>query len=1853
MRFSIFTIIRRGTEASKLWMPAFVFILLLAGVAGCHYRAGDAEPDPAFSRYINSFTSGEISVESPVVVQLAVVPPGLEAGGVLPKGLFRLDPPADGDAVMETGGMVRFRPSTPLKRDTRYRVTFDLGSLMEVEKSFRSFRFGFSTLAQNFSVDEEGLQAMETLGYQGFSWTGRVTTADADDPSRVEALIGATYNGRETALRWLHSPDRRTHTFIADSLMRQESSASELVISWDGKPLGVRTKGDLKVAIPAAGDFTVLKARAFTSPEQRVEVIFSDPLSPSQTMEGMASLGENISFTWHIDANHLILWPAEKITGDAPLVLHRGIVSAQGKSLAENMAFDLFFHHLKPEVRLLGKGVIVPEEGVLTLPFEAVSLSAVDLRIIKVYASNMRQFLQGNQVDGSSDLREVGRLVYSGKVELHPDHPGQLHRWNTYKVDLNRFLTPEQGALYRVELRFRRAYSLYDCGEDTPVADEEDMTEEEWDSPGWYSLYYWPQDFDWDEKDNPCHNSYYNSERFMARNIFASDLGMMAKEGSGFRYTFVIASIKTAFPLDETEVSVYDLQHQLLGKGFTNANGIAMITLPRKPFVAVARKGTQTGYLRLDDGSSLSLSNFDVTGTEVVEGVKGFLYGERGVWRPGDQIFLTFILDDPEERLPAATPVVFRLTNSRGQEVEKRVATVGENGFYHFPVFTRHDDPTGNWYARVQVGGASFEKRIKVESVKPNRLRINLDLPAQIIAGTTRSAGLSVAWLHGTPAGALRTIVETEMFPMKTTFRGYEKFSFDDPGAVWFPSKNVLFEESLDASGKADVPLSFPDKVVAPGKMKAWFTTRVFEEGGDFSIRVQETEFSPFQKYLGIRMPDDDDGWYQTGEVYRPEVVALSTGGKPLPLGKVEVRLYKVEWRWWWESGEDNLAHYVSGSHYKPLKSWTLQTADVREQLDLKVDYHDWRDNGRYLLFARDLESGHGTGVTFYMSEWGGWRSDAMPDGATMLALRTDREKYAPGDKIRVTIPSVAGARALVSLEDGRQVKDIFWVKTTENETSFDVEVKPGMAPTLYLHVTLLQPYGSTKNDAPVRLYGVTAVAVEDPGTLLEPRITMDDELKPEKEFKVTVGEARGKAMTYTLAVVDEGLLDLTGFRTPDPHAHFYAREALGVKSYDLYDYVAGAYGARLEKAFAIGGDQDLRITGHQQASRFAPVVLFAGPFTLSGGSRSHTLRMPNYVGAVRVMVVAGNQGAYGMSEKSVPVRKAVMVLATLPRVVGPGEEFSVAAELFAMKENTRQVTVRVETNDLVSVTGEKSRSITFAGPGEETLWFRLKAARTTGVARVKLIATAGAETSVAEVELQVRNPHPPVTTEKSGLLEAGASLQESILLPGLEGSNEAFLELSTIPGMHLSRHLEELISYPHGCAEQTVSTAFAQLFLESLVPLSAAEKAASAENIRQALVKLRALQTGNGGFAYWPGQNSADEWSTSYGGHFMLMAEQKGFSLSREMRSKWVAYQQLRAREWKPGVAGDPHIRRQEALNQAYRLYTLALARAPEAGVMNRFREEISGFPQARWRLAAAYLLAGQPAAADQLLTRLSTDTGPYPEHSLTFGSELRDKAMILETLLLKNDRTAAFTLMREMAEEIGRSEWLSTQTAAWCFYSMARFFGTLPGTTGIGAAVTIDGRKQEVKSALPLVKIPIDAAGKSKVTASVVNNGGALLYMKLVARGVPLEDLAGARQNNLKISTAFTGRDGRAVDPATLPQGSDLFLAVTVSHPGTRGPYKELALTTIFPSGWEILNSRISDIPSATGRGFDYQDIRDDRVYTYFGLRTGESKTFRFSLNATYEGRFYLPAVLCEGMYDHSIIARQPGEWVTVVKK
>jgi uncharacterized protein YfaS (alpha-2-macroglobulin family) len=835
-----------------------------------------------------------------------------------------------------------------------------------------------------------------------------------------------------------------------------------------------------------------------------------------------------------------------------------------------------------------------------------------------------------------------------------------------------------------------------------------------------------------------------------------------------------------------------------------------------------------------------------------------------------------------------------------------------------------------------------------------------------------------------------------------------------------------------------------------------------------------------------------------------------------------------------------------------------------------------------------------------------------------------------------------------VSLENGSRVVSAYWIETGEPETSHTFVITEDMAPNVFIHLSLIQPHAQSVNDLPIRLYGVAPIMVVNPATRLHPVLDMPDELHPNSTVSIKISEENRTECSYTLAIVDEGLLGLTRFRTPDPWSHFYAREALGVKTWDVYDMVIGAFGARIESLLSIGGGYEGEEEGEEaqsKANRFPPMVIFQGPFLLEKGqTRTHHLNIPNYIGAVRAMVVAGNQAAYGSAEKSLPVKQPLMVLATLPRVLGPGEQFDLPVTVFAMEPEVRSVNISLETNDMMIPEGETSKQLTFNRTGDKLVNFSLRVPSKTGIGTARIIATSGQEKSEYTAELDIRNPNPPITEFVEATIEDGESWRGGYTLPGMPGTNTAVLEVSSIPPINLERRLKFLLNYPHGCIEQTTSSVFPQLYLSDLVKLPEVSASRTEQNIKAGIKRLEQFVLPDGSFGYWPNSTSPSEWGTSYAGHFLLEAREKGYNVRSDIIKNWLSYQKKSARRASNSESDD--------LIQAYRLYTLALANEPELGAMNRLREKNNLSIQARGRLAAAYALSGQPEIGSGLIEGALSELSEYNGFNNSYGSRERDWAMMLETLTRMDDRAEGVRYLTRISEVLASRKWLSTQTTGYCLMAVAKFAGGDRMSGELSFEYSHNGSgSTRARSDLPMVQISLDTGDKTNGSMEIRNTSGGILFARIIMTGIPQTGKETATFSNLGMDISFTDLANKPVIVSRLEQGTDFYVHVRVRNPGTIGDYREMALTQIFPSGWEIRNTRLDDVASL-GRADipDYQDIRDDRVYSYFDLNAGQSKMFTIQLNAAYKGRFYLPAALCEAMYEQAVNANSEGMWVEV---
>jgi len=1884
-----------------------------------------AEENNPWLHILRHHTSGQLSRFGTIDVHFNQDLPFKELSIEQSEKLLTLEPSIEGQGSLVNKRLYRFTPSEPLPSGQAYSATLSAEAVALTQAESDDFVFNFTVIEQAFELKLNGLEANPD---GSMTLKGTLNTADVTTLEEIKNLMIvqqlAEEKSQALAIQW-EREDTKLRPFSIEGIKRGKSE-SALTVSWDGSDIGVGQKGQRSYVVPAEGQFVLSSIVAIQGSDQTIELNFSEPLLKTQDLKGLIQVSKGTLKT-RIEGAKVTLYPSSALSGSLDITVDGSIKNAQGFNLGKAVSKTLNFLSQKPAVRFIGKGNILPISDTLNIPFEAVNASSIQVTVFQVFENNMPIFFQENELDDTYKIKRVGRYIWRKTVQLKSP---VADKWNRFNLDVRDLVATNPGSLFRFELSLNRSNSILACPEadrNTTVVKEELLSNHEAlnqvESSGWDGIegYYGEQQSSYNDYRNPCKDAYYiNASNVTAqRNFIASDIGLIAKYGEDNKLIVIATELSTGLPLEDATIEVHNYQNQIIAQSDSNDQGFAEFKLTSVPFLIVARSETSNeysedkediGYLKVNKAQAISTSHFNVGGKVVKDGIKAQIYTERGVWRPGDDMFITVAIEDKTDQIPDNHPLMLELFNPRNQRISVQVNAKPVGGLYTFTVATQEEDQTGNWKVVASLGSLKFDQDIKIEMVKPNHLKMNMELDADDVRAhkvgrygseAKLSGEFFSQWLHGAKASNLKTVLNLSMSPQKTRFDTYNDFHFDDPAKEFRSQNDEIGSFELDGEGKARIDATINIASLPPGKLRGSLTSRVYEPSGDFSIAKQGLDIHPYQQYVGLQMPKGDAarGMLLTDQMQPVELLVVDTDGKTL-VGKqkLQMTLYKLSWKWWWDSSsEDSLANYVSRHSSHSLKQEDIVLTDGQGKWEFEVKYPDW---GRYMVRACDQEGQHCTGQVFYM-DWPGWAGRDQKKkglGANTLTLSSDKEKYTVGETAIVSLPASAvgddnnnngeesNGRALVSIENGSQVIDYFWVKLSEVGSQLQIPVTRAMTPNAYVSVSLIQPHANKKNDEPIRIMGIMPLIVTDPDTHLQPQLETPSEIEPESRLTVEVSETNGRSFAYTLAIVDEGLLGLTQFRTPDLHKGFYKKEALGVKTWDLFDSVVGAYGAELEQLLAIGGDGSLDDKDKDSDDRrFPPVVKFIGPFMLEAGQTTqHHVGIPQYLGAVRVMLVAAKDGAYGKAEAEVYVRKPLNILATLPRVLGKDETLQMPITLFTSDDNIKNVTVSISGDDKIEllkteldVVFDKSTE----GKAGERMVFVPMRAKKLGQSKVTITAIAstpsGEFTAQQIINIPVNAQTLPEKRFKTAKINTGESWKDSAELFGIEGTQSFELEFSAMPPMNLQNRLQYLIGYPHGCVEQTTSKALPQLFLPELTNLNEEQLLKSQNNVAAAINKLSRYQSTTGGFSYWPGVGSVHDWASSYAGHFLLLAKDHGYDVPQDMLTQWKVYQTRAARAW---TASSTSASQKQ---QAYRLFTLALSGNSEIGAMNRFRQHANLDNLSRWLLAAGYQLAGQQEAASTLASSATLFMNRYTgsnandigtDHS--FGSTLRDEAMLLMSLLVLDDNENAALLAERISNALVKdNRAYSTQTTAFSLLAMADYgkqygkqYGKDAQMNQAGININWQGEEQSLKlaKAINLQSLLLTKTGQTESASyEVINNSPVPVYAQLMSQGIPElgKELAVSNELALEVKYYDGSKDGankssanKSIGLTTIQQGKDILVVVNVTNKSIY-PLDYLALTVPVASGFEIRsagtevdgNGINQDIENGV---YDYQDIRDDRIHTYLKLAVGETKTLEFRINATYQGRYYQPAVLINDMYDESRVARNTGHWVEIAR-
>ncbi|MCX7861982.1 MAG: MG2 domain-containing protein [Bacteroidales bacterium] len=1809
-----------------------------------------------YAEYISAFTSGYVSKNSDIVVEFNYA---INLNKALDekqlKNYFIIEPNVNGTIYWKNERTLAFRPEKPFEYNKQYYVTLKLKELLLEDFKLKDFVFSFSIIPQTITMDEYKVKTINDNDYTWQSVTTLIKLNDNEDLELLKSCFSVKLNNKQLSFKLLNL-ENTTYQLTIDSIKRTNNE-QQLLITCQANKLGIDNTIEKFIKIPAISNFQLLDVFVNQYPEQTITMVFSDPIDTWQNLGGLITISPETPLRYSIDRNMVYLYPTELTIGDFNLNVFSGILNTKKQKLLINQpySFPITFFDIKPQVKFADDGFIIPTHAQGSLiPILTMNLKELDIRIIQIYENNVLQFLQNNKYDESNELRRVGKIVYQGTISLNINNQDK-NNWKRHNLDISKFIKADPGSMYRISLGFRQHQTLYDCNKaikanDTDIENSFDY----FDYSYYYEDYYYNEDdyeSYWENVDNPCHKAYYGSRRCVSKNVYASDIALIAKKTPANQLYVFASDVKTAEPLAGVEVEIYNYPKQLLEKAVTDGDGKVIFNLKDEPSFVIAKKQNMRSYLKLSSELSLSMASFDVSGQSIINGLNGFIFGERGVWRPGDSLYFTFILQDNANNLPARQPIIFELLDPSRNIVKKQIFTKNESNVYVFRTATEPDALTGDYLLQVKIAKAVFTKTVKIETVKPNRLKISLKtLREPIIPSENTEITLHSEWLHGAMASGLKAQVDMMLVPQKTTFKGFDDYTFDDITKKYSPEQQTIFNNSLDEQGNAIIKPQFNIKDEAPGMMKAIFTTKVFEKGGEFSIDQTSFLYCPYNTFVGFRVKEDDKDYniLYTDKNHSVSIVAIDTKGKlETSAREVEIKLYKLDWRWWWDQTDEYFdLNYRGYSDVRIVETDTITVNNGKAQWNLRINKPNY---GRFLLVVKDLESLHSSSRILYI-DWSDWKRRVTTEheqASTQLVFATDKDTYKVNEEVIVSFPGGSNGRALLSIENSKGVLHYEWIKTVSGINTYRFKASPDMSPNVYISITLLQAYNNTENDKPIRLYGIKNISIENPESKLFPVIQMPNELRSENTCQINISEKNGKEMFYTLAIVDEGLLALTRYKTPDPWNHFYAKVAYQFIQWDLYDYFIKGLTGKLMNIIGIGGDtyeEALDIVEAQKAKRFKPMVIFEGPIHLKPGKKqTHTIKLPNYMGEVRVMVVARYKNSYGSAEKQAKVIKPLVVMPSLPRILSVEDKIIMPVSVFAYDKNIKNATIMVKVSGPIMIDGKNQETIALPFQTEKNVFFNIKAGKTEGMAKIEVIAKSASEQSVSTIDIYVRNPNPFVTEAKGWVVEQGKSLSIDLKPKGVENTNFTTLEISAIPPLNLEKHLNYLISYPHGCIEQIVSGAFPQLYLSTLIDLNPSQLKEIEFNVKSVIQRLVKYQTSMGGFSYWPGNQNVEEWLTSYTGHFLIEAQKAGYNIPSSMISKWKKYQKQAAQQWYNKGPVSQYI-------QAYRLYTLALIGDAEINSMNRLASETTIADIAAYPLAAAYALTGRTKIANQLINKRALTFNQNLYYDI-YGSEMREKSFVAMSYVAMSNKTQAFKYIKEISSMLSSNTWYSTQSLSFALIACANYLQGERLRSPMRIEYTINNKpKKQYESMKYFYSVKLDNANANN-NMSIQNISSFPVYVQSISKGVLPIGTESSYENKIKLEFMYQNYTGMSVEWNKVTQTENLNAVIQVTN-NSNETLNRLALTYTVPSGWEILNDRLNETSFTQNENFEYKDIRDDKVMYYFSLQPRETKKFIVPVNASFAGRFYHPMIICEDMYNYDTRAQIKGMWVEVQK-
>jgi len=1732
--------------------------------------------------------------------------------------VLNFEPKIEGRLYWDKENILVFQPKEQWQMRQKYKATLDIKKILKNTKTdFEKFDFEF-----------------ETTGIEIYDFTIDVLSSSPNNPKLVKVYANIFFNDTmdiEKAKAGIklfkyingekiyepaiieQDQDKKKIKLISQEIERNAKNEEKLYIEIEKDKLNISESKLKEVKIPVLQNLSVIESLIDNKGKASVTIKFSDILDKDMNLDGFFAVEPAVNFTVFKNDRKVTLDGDFKYGQEYTLTVRKGIKSKWGSEITSDYTKKLKLGDLAPEIEFSSDGIFLTSSNNSKIRFRTRNVNKVNVEVSKIFENNMFLFLQDSELYGKKTRKEdkgyyfwrIGKVTNTQTIEINKEK----NKWFQSELDLSKIFEKDKTGLYFIKLSFNEKNIEGD---------------------------YFAGKSSWE-----ISNFIYDSAKVI-KPIIISDIGLYAKKGNDSLYVQAV-NIINGKPFSNVKLTVKDYYNQTIDEKTSDSEGKCVLNGKEAFFIEAESNGQKT-ILKLNN--TMDMSGFDTEGDGENKnaGFAAFMYTERGVYRPGDEINVSLILRSGEKTVPDNFPVKYTITDPKNRIVNEGINKNGINGFYNFNIQTKDNDMTGDWNINIEAGSAKFSKQLKIETVVPQKIRVNLKAEKEeynLKQDEIVKFNVNSQYLFGTPGAGLAGETNLTLKNYEVSFKKYKGYIFTNPLDTVSDVSERIEEYSLDENGNIDLEWKLPKVEKILSGLNLEIETKVYEKGGRNVMKKVIVPVSYYNRFVGIKRPDST--YLQIGSSINLKTVLLTKEGLPISGSKLKYRIYKNNYYWWWDynNQEDFRRNFKSDWNTELLEEGEVITNDEGGIINYTPQTY-----GEIYLEVEDAVEGHKSGIFFRAYYWGDESNEKIGE---KLSVKTDKKEYKIGEKAIVVCDTPIGATAYISLEKEDKILKSFKKDITQEKTEIEIEITEEMFPNAYISVYVVQPQGTTKTDTPLRQYGYVPIIVNDTKRFIEFDINAPDVIEPEKDFEIEVQTKNNKKAQFTVAVVDEGLLNITNFKTPDPYRHFYMVTKAGILNYDMYSEIIGVNLDEVYKTYIIGGDyfREKQLSkGRQDVKRFKAVSMFKEPqYTDEKGYAKVKFKMPNYVGSVKVMVVMANDNVYGSKEKDIIVKTPLMILPTLPRKLSPADKFEIPVSIFATEENIGNVKVSVKTEGPLKIKGDSIKELLMNEKGEKDVFFDIEVLESIGKAKITIEAVSDKYRAYNEIDMPINTSNSYMYLKDTYFKKADIDLILKLNEDSIGGTNLTKITISKYRKLLIGERLKWLIRYPYGCIEQTTSSVFPQLFIEKVVDIDSNEKTKIDNNINSGINRLRKFQLWNGSFSYWPGEEYTTDWGTNYAGHFLVEAKKAGYYVPDSMYNTWLNYQK------------DTAVRNtNQSYENFYRLYILALAGDPVISSMNYMREayKTKMSDREKWLLGAAYAITGEKEAAKEIIKDAKYNIADYRELAGTYGSAFRDKSMILEASYYIVGREKA-ELYSEIAKNIETKNWYSTQETAYALLALARYAPEIGGNMQEVKGKIINEKGNEVNFVTKNGVYIYETSGdKGEVTIKTNEE----LFVNTEWEGIPKTTAQIDKKSIIELEVKWYNEDGKEINPARLKKGT-AFWGVYKVKKDYYSRYDEMALVQNMPSGWEIENVRLLgiDYPNWMSYGYfnqeQYLDIRDDKIMWFFDMQSyAEYYSFAVKVNAVTAGEYYLSGATAEAMYNNDIIAVKQGYKVEVYK-